>query len=249
MNRYALRETDLVLDEHIPTVPAIKEYILKVRDLPTEEKPREKLLQSGPSALTTPELMAIILSSGTKKEDVMSMANRVIHDYGQLSLANSTNPLHLSQELDIPLIKAMQIVACAELGRRFFQKRTGAPAIIRSSADVFEYLRPMGNLPKEHLRGLYLNMHYQIIHDEVLSIGTIASNLIHPREVFKPALEYNAAAVILAHNHPSQVATPSEADIAVTRQLIAAGKLIGITLIDHVIVTKETFTSIPERYE
>ena len=102
----------------------------------------------------------------------------------------------------------------------------------------------MRNLPKEHLRGLYLNSHNRVIRDEVISIGTINSNMIHPREVFRPAIESNAAAVILAHNHPSGEVTPSEEDIEITKQLVQAGKIMGISLLDHVIITKDAFASI-----
>lgn len=106
----------------------------------------------------------------------------------------------------------------------------------------------MRDLPKEHLRGLYLDSHYRLIHDEVISIGSLTSNIIHPREVFRPALEYSASAVILAHNHPSGVPKPSEADLAITRQIVEAGKILGISLLDHVIVTKAKFESIPAEY-
>jgi len=107
----------------------------------------------------------------------------------------------------------------------------------------------MRTLSKEHLRGIYLNAHHKVIHDEVISIGTVNANIIHPREVFKPALEYSAAAVVLVHNHPSGEVGPSDADVDVTKQLIEAGKLLGIALVDHVIVTKDTFQSIALSYE
>jgi len=106
----------------------------------------------------------------------------------------------------------------------------------------------MRALSKEHLRGIYLNAHYKVIHDEVISIGTVDANIIHPREVFRPAVERSAVAVILVHNHPSGVVEPSDADVAITKQLIQAGKLLGVDLIDHVIVTKDKFLSIPVEY-
>ena len=106
----------------------------------------------------------------------------------------------------------------------------------------------MHDLPKEHLRGLYLNSHNRIIHDEVISIGTINSNIIHAREVFRPAIQYNAAALVLAHNHPSDSATPSAQDLEVTKNLIEVGKMIGIHILDHVIITKSTYTSISAHY-
>jgi DNA repair protein RadC len=106
----------------------------------------------------------------------------------------------------------------------------------------------MRTLPKEHLRGLYLNSHHRVIHDEVISIGTIDSNIIHPREVFRPAIAYGAVAVILAHNHPSNIAQPSDEDVKITNQLIEAGKMIGINVLDHVVITKDTFQSVDARY-
>jgi DNA repair protein RadC len=135
-----------------------------------------------------------------------------------------------------------------ELGRRFFQKNDAGMPVIRTAQDVFDYVNDMRDLPKEHLRGLYLNTHFKVIHDELISIGTVDANMIHPREVFKPAIDHMAAAVVLVHNHPSGVVDPSSADREVTEQLIAAGRLIGIELIDHVIVTKDMFTSIPAHY-
>ena len=141
-------------------------------------------------------------------------------------------------------MKASQIIACAELGRRFFAKNVHGVPVIRTPQDVFEYVLDMRGLSKEHLRGLYLNSHHRIIHDEIISIGTIDSNLIHPREVFKPALEYSAVAMILVHNHPSGVTSPSDADIAITKQLKESGKLLGVDLLDHIIVTKDSFESI-----
>ena len=160
----------------------------------------------------------------------------------------ATNPKKLASDLGIPIVRASQIVACSELGRRFYKKNDASAPTIRTAEEVFEYVRDMRDLPKEHLRGIYLNAHYKVIHDEIISIGTIDTNIIHPREVFRPALEYAAAAVILVHNHPSGESQPSEADIEVTKQLVSAGKLIGIDLVDHVIITKNSFKSISIEY-
>ncbi|MDB5265141.1 MAG: repair protein RadC [Parcubacteria group bacterium] len=225
-----------------------RRYTLKINDLPSEERPRERLLENGPQALSTTELLAILLSAGTKKEEVMLMSSRIMKDYGEKSIMRQTDADALAKELDIPIGKAMQIVACAELGRRFFEKNATAAPTIRTASDVYDYTTDMRSLSKEHLRGLYLNGHYKVIHDEVLSIGTIDTNLIHPREVFRPALEYAAAAIILVHNHPSGVSEASPADVAVTEQLIEAGSMLGIDLIDHVIVTKDSYASVPASY-
>ncbi len=239
---YRLQSDDNVLDERPESER--KTYVLRVKDLPQAEKPREKLLTFGPANLSSQELIAIIFNSGTTKEGVLEMAARVIKEYGERALAGQRDPSKLAKDLDIPLVKALQLVACSELGRRFFEKGTGAAPILRTAKDVYGYLKNMEQLPKEHLRGLYLNTHFKLIHDEVISIGTINANLIHPREVFKPAIEYGAAAVILAHNHPSGVVKPSDADTEITTQLIEVGKMVGIPLIDHVIIGKGKFESI-----
>jgi DNA repair protein RadC len=239
---YTLSETNLFLDG------GAREYVLKVRDLPAESKPREKLISSGPDSLSLPELLAIILNTGNQNEDVMEMSSRIIREYGEKSIIAEKNPEKLSVDLNIPIVKACQVVACGELGRRFFEKNSQGFAVIRTAKDVYDYLRDMHNLPKEHLRGIYLNSHNRIIHDEVISIGTINTNIVHPREVFRPAIEYSAAAVILAHNHPSNVATPSAQDIEITDQLVRAGKILGINVLDHVIITKDTYVSINAQY-
>lgn len=221
----------------------------RIKDLPREEKPREKLLKYGPSVLSANELLAVLLSIGTKKENVLAMSQRLLKEYGEKILIDQKDATRLAKALDIPQGKALQIVAALELGRRFFKRAEGGALHLRTPEQVFEYLKDMRALPKEHLRGLYLNAHYQLMHDEVISIGSMTSNIIHPREVFRPALEYGSTAVILAHNHPSGVPKPSEADLEITKQLIAAGKILGITLLDHLVITKEKFKSIPAAYD
>ncbi len=225
-----------------------RHYVLKVRDLPPEEKPREKLLKHGPEALTTPELLAAILVTGTTKEEVLTMSTRVMKEYGEKSIMGQKHAERLAKDLSIPIGKAVQIVACAELGRRFFSTNDANQPVIRTARAVFEYAKDMRGLPKEHLRGIYLNAHYKVIYSEVISIGTIDANIVHPREVFRPALEYSAAAIILVHNHPSGIVEPSQTDLEVTEQLIKAGKIIGIDLIDHVVVTKDSYKSILAPY-
>jgi DNA repair protein RadC len=225
-------------------VSGMRTYTYTIHDLPHEEKPREKLLTQGPTALSLSELFAVILNVGTKKEEILSMTNRIVKEYGEKSIQSVHNPKKLADDLSIPLGHAQQIVAAVELGRRLFERNPHGAQVIRTAHDVFQYAKAMADLPKEHLRGIYLNSHYKVVHDEVISIGTIDTNLIHPREVFRPALEYAVAAVVLVHNHPSGSLLPSEADIAVTKQLIEAGKLLGIDLVDHVIVSQEGFASI-----
>ncbi len=241
---YTIKDSDLLSINSVSERP----YVLRIRDLPDTSKPREKLIEMGPSSLTLQELLAIILNTGTKKEGVLEMAQRVVREYGNSALAGQTDVKSLMNELDIPEGKASQIIACAEIGRRLYKRTDGGLAVIRTARDVHEYVKDMHNLPKEQLRGLYLDTHNRIIHQEVVSIGTINSNIIHPREVFRPALEYGAAAVVLVHNHPSGISTPSIADVDITKQIIQAGKIIGIHLLDHVVVAGDTYTSIQVEY-
>jgi DNA repair protein RadC len=240
---YVQADSDLVFSE------AEKQYVLKMKDLPQEDKPREKLVKYGPAHLSIGELLAVVLGVGTKREGILAMSQRLMKEYGGADIIREKNPKKIEAMLGIPLAKACQIVACFELGRRFFESPAAQkPVELRTASQVFEYIKDMRNLPKECLRGLYLDARYHVIHDEVISLGTLTSNIIHPREVFRPALEYSASAVILAHNHPSGVSTPSEADIVITRQIVAAGKILGIGVLDHLVVTKQKFESVPVEY-
>lgn len=219
-------------------------YVLRIRDLPQEEKPREKLMSLGVKALSVNELLAIILAVGTKKEGVLSVSSRLIKEYGEKGIVNEADPKKMALDANIPITKACQIIACFELGKRFFKKPAHNGAVIRSAKDVFNYVKDMRELTKEQLRGIYLNSHYQVAHNEVISIGSLTSNIVHPREFFKPAFEYSAAAVIAVHNHPSGNTEPSDADIKITKQFKEAGSILGIDFLDHIIVAKNKFISL-----
>jgi DNA repair protein RadC len=234
---YELTDTDMVIGE------GETRYILRVRDLPLEDKPREKLLVAGPSNLTHAELIAVLLGVGTRKEEVLTMAHRVIREYGEQAIVNEKNPARLAETLDIPVSKACQIVASFELGRRAYQSKGGKPVFVRTAQQAFEHLGGMGQLQKEQLRGLYLNSRYQIVHEEIISIGSLTANIVHPREVFQPALEYGAVAVIVAHNHPSGSLEATRDDDIATVQLVEAGRVLGIELLDHLIIAGDTFIS------
>jgi DNA repair protein RadC len=238
--RYILQDNDLLLDSEN------KEYVLRVKDLPEEEKPREKLLSAGPQNLSVAELVAIIWGVGTKREEVLAMAKRTMKEYGDKALAHENDAARLAEAAQIPVQKACQVIASFELGRRYFANHGGRPVFIRTAKQAHAYLKDMSGSHKEQLRGLYLGSRHQVIHDELISVGTLTSNLVHPREVFQPAIERSAVALIIAHNHPSGVLEPTNADIAVTKQLMAAGKTLGIDLLDHLIITENRYTSILE---
>ena len=243
-NSYIIPDTALFLDQSLQ----VGEYPLLIRDLPPEKKPREKLLTQGPEALSSRELLAIVLQVGTVKEDVLEMSERLVRGYGENSVLTERDAQKLSDEANIPINKAMQIVALGELGRRTYDKKETGFKTIRTARDVYEYLVDMRILPKEYLRALFLNAHNRVIRDEVISIGTVNSNIVHPREVFRSGIESNAVAVIIAHNHPSGEAIPSKEDTEITQQLIQAGKILGIRVLDHVIITQSGFTSVKADY-
>jgi len=186
---------------------------VKLKELPADQRPREKLIKYGPDVLKTPELMAIILNTGYRGETVLELSHRIIKEYGSKAITQEKNVARLIETLGIPPVKACQIVACFELGRRFFQEEPGKMPTIRNPEDVYRYLEDMKKLKKEQFRGLYLNTRNKIIHDEIISIGSLTANLVHPREVFQPAIEYLAAGLIIAHNHPSGDPNPSEEDL------------------------------------
>ena len=247
-NNITIPLSDYLIVDNDNIIGDVRKYVLRVKDLPENDKPREKLIKNGPKHLSSAELLAIILISGTRKEEVMQMSARIIKEYGKKGIAYQEDANKLCDELDIPKTKACQIVACFELGRRFYNNKNNGATVIRTAKQVFDYLKDMRDLSKEQFRGIYLNSHYQIIHDEVISMGSLTSNVVHPREVFRPAITYAAVAVIVAHNHPSGSVKPTEPDILVTQKLIETGKIIGINLLDHVIIAGNKYKSIHANY-
>lgn len=241
---YKIKETSLLLIDSI-NPEKVKNYSIPgVKDMPSEEKPREKLLSEGLEALNVVELLAIVLGVGTKKEELMAMSSRLIREYGEKGIVYQKDPQIITNDLKIPITKACQIVACFELGRRFYQKKAGANVGIRNAKQAFEHLKDMGSLQKEQFRGLYLNTHYQLIHEETISIGTLDSTLVSPREVFRPAIEHSAAAIIVAHNHPSGVLKANKHDAEITNKLIEAGKLLNIEVLDHLVIGPKRYISL-----
>lgn len=220
----------------------MKDYKIKIKDLPREEKPREKLIKYGPGVLRNYELFSIILGKGTKKEDVFEIAKRTIDEYGSKALANETDVKKVKQLLGLGDVHACQVIACFEIGRRLFGK--SKEVYIKTPEDVFKYLADMRKLDKEYFRGLYLDVKNRLLRDEIITIGTLTTSIIHPREIFQPAIKYSAVGLILAHNHPSGDPTPSEDDIKITQQIIEASKIMDIDVIDHVIIGNKKFVSL-----
>lgn len=215
-----------------------------VKQLPSEKQPRERLINFGPDTLSNSELLAIIFGTGTRDEGVLDLSSRVIKEYGSRNITEIKDVNYAMDLLGIPTVKACQLVASFELGRRFFKEDAGRLPTIRGPEDVFSICDDMRKLKKEEIRGLYLNSRQKLIHTETISIGNLNTNIVEPRDIFQPALEFSALAVIIVHNHPSGDSTPSNEDISFTKRLKDAGKILGIQILDHVVISKSGFNSI-----
>lgn len=216
---------------------------MKIRDLPKIERPREKLEKYGPNKLTDAELLAIILGTGSKGVNVVELSRRILKKFKGEKLAKA-NLKELENTFGLGKAKACEIIACFEIGKRLLQGKKAI--LILSPKQVWEELKDIRNSKKEHFVVFYLDTRSQLIKKEIISIGILNTNLVHPREVFEPAIKNSVAQVIVAHNHPSGDTEPSEDDLKVTRRLVQAGKILGIEIIDHVIVTKDSFSSLRE---
>ncbi|TET54050.1 MAG: JAB domain-containing protein [Actinobacteria bacterium] len=216
----------------------------KIADMPRVERPREKIIHYGPEKLSNSELLAIILRTGTQGTNVVDLASKVLKKLGSEKL-----PYLKHKELkDFPGIgttKACEIVACFELGKRFLKDKKASLFI--SPKDVWDELKDIRASKKEHFIVFYLDTKNQEIKREIISVGSLNANLVHPREVFEPAVKNLAAQIIIAHNHPSGNLKPSTKDLKITKRLVEAGKILGIEVIDHIIVSKESFLSLKEQ--
>ncbi len=213
---------------------------MKIKDLPRVDRPREKLIKYGPGKLSNSELLAILLGTGIKGINVVELSNKILKKFTGNNLAKA-DVKELKNITGLGEAKACEIVACFELGKRLLKEKKSE--LILSPEDVWEQLKDIRNHKKEHFVIFYLDTRNQEICREIISIGTLNESLVHPREVFEPAIRNSAAQIIIAHNHPSGNTDPSEEDIKITAKLAEAGKLLGIELFDHIIVTKENFLS------
>ncbi|UCF79385.1 MAG: DNA repair protein RadC [Candidatus Eiseniibacteriota bacterium] len=217
-----------------------------VGDLPRVDRPREKLAQKGSSALSDAELLAVILGTGTRGIGVLQIAREILKSHG-MSRLPSVSLSDLETTKGVGIARACQILACMELGRRVFCPENEFSALVKQPEDAAALSRELSVARKEHFCTLYLDTRNRLIKKEIISIGTLNASLVHPREVFQPAVECSAASVILVHNHPSGDAEPSREDLLLTKRLVAAGEIMGIDVLDHVIVARRSFVSLKER--
>jgi len=213
----------------------------KIKDIPRVDRPREKLMKYGPEKLANAELLAILLGNGTAGLNVVELSKKILRSFpgGKLAGAKAEE---LRKFFGLGPSKACEIEACFELGRRLLKDKKAE--LILAPKDVWENMKDIRDNKREHFVVFYLDSRNQEIKREIISVGILNANLVHPREVFEPAIRYSTAQIIIAHNHPSGDTRPSEDDVEVTRRLMEAGKILGIEIIDHVIVSESSFLSL-----
>ncbi len=208
-----------------------------VREMPTEERPRERLAHYGPRHLSNTELIAILLRTGSAGENVLSQSNRLLSRFNGLRGLGKASFAELCAEKGLSEAKTCQILAALELGRRFVSLAPEERAVINCPEDVVNLLSAeMSGFEQEHLRVLLLNTRNEVMGVEEIYIGNVNSSVVRPAEVFRPGIRANATSIIVVHNHPSGDPTPSSADAAITRDLVDAGKLLGMELLDHLVI-------------
>lgn len=219
-----------------------------LKDLPPEIRPRERLIRDGERSLSDHELLAIILRTGTKDETALELAQRLIYHFGGLQGLCRCSLAELAKVKGVGMAKACQIKAAIEIGRRAFENSRSEKITIHSPSDVARLvMSQMRYLDREHLKAILLNSRNVVLDIVTVSVGTLNASLAHPRECFKEAVRQSAAAVVFVHNHPSGDPSPSPEDISLTHQLVEAGKVLGIEVLDHVIIGDGTFVSLKER--
>ncbi len=214
-----------------------------IKQLPPELRPRERLLSEGPEALSSAELLGILFGIGSRQKTAVELASEVISEGGDLFGLHNVSVHDLTKLHGIGEAKACIILAAVEFGKRLGRVRNPGRPVISSPADVDGLLRGrIANLDRENFVAVLLNTKNEVLEISTVSVGTLSSSLVHPREVFKPAIRASASSVVLAHNHPSGKVEPSREDREVTGRLTSAAEILGIEVLDHVIVGDEYFS-------
>ncbi len=208
-----------------------------IRDMPTGERPRERLVEYGSKNLSNTELVAILLRTGSAGENVISLSSRLLTRFGGLAGLGKAAFAELCGEKGLSEAKACQLLAALELGRRFISLSPEERIIISTPQDAANLVTgEMGTLDQEHLRVILLNTRNEVLSTHEIYVGNVNSSVVRPAEIFRPAVRNNAPSLIVVHNHPSGNPAPSDDDIAITKDLVAAGKVLGIEVLDHLIV-------------
>ncbi|MCJ7736803.1 MAG: DNA repair protein RadC [Anaerolineae bacterium] len=224
------------------------DYRPTIKEMPLDLRPRERMIQVGEGALSTAELLAIILRTGVGGENVLALATRLLSTFGGLPGLARASFAELNQVKGLGPAKTSQIKAVLELGRRMLIAAPEQRFVVRSPTDVAQLLlAEMSHLEQEHFRVVYLDTRNQVLGIETIYIGSLNASHIRVAEVFRDAIKRNCAAIIVAHNHPSGDPSPSPEDVSVTRELASAGNLLDIELLDHLVIGQQRFVSLRER--
>lgn len=218
-----------------------------IKDMPSPERPRERLKELGSSYLSDKEILAIILKTGTKEKNVNELSLEFLKTYSLEELKNISLQ-QLTTIKGIGEVKAIELLAAVELGKRIYLRDYKKFKKLENPKDIWEYSKYLFNgLKQEYFYGFYFNNKQELIHKKLIYMGTINSATTHTREIFKEAYQVSAATIVCLHNHPSNDPTPSKADIYFTKTLMNTGQIQGIPVIDHIIVAENTYYSFYEQ--
>ncbi|RUS47651.1 DNA repair protein RadC [Cohnella sp. AR92] len=218
-----------------------------MRELPADDRPRERMQRHGSESLSHAELLAILLRTGTRNESAVHLAQRILNDCGGLRRFAERSWEELTHIRGIGPAKALQLQASIELGRRVARSRLPEMPRISRPQDAADLLmEELRHYREEHFVCLFLNTKNQVIGRQTLSIGSLNASIVHPREVFRAAIRRSSASILCAHNHPSGDPTPSPEDIQLTKRLAEAGQLLGIELLDHLVIGDNRYISLKE---
>jgi len=212
------------------------------------DRPRERLEASGAAALSDAELLALLLRTGDRRNDALAMASDLLERHGGLRRISQATAAELARSPGVGPAKSASIRAALEIGRRLARRRLEPRTPMRSPADVFRHFQPeFRDLRQERFAVVLLDARHRVMRTEIVSQGTLTASLVHPREVFQPAILHSAASVVLVHNHPSGDPTPSAEDREVTARLASAGEILGVRVLDHIVVAERGFCSLREQ--
>lgn len=222
---------------------------LMIRDVPSAERPRERVLKEGSATvLSNSELLAILLRSGTRKESVLQLSQRLLNHFNGVRMLSEATVKEMVKLNGIGEAKAVEVLSAIELGKRVNQLQMPERTAIHSpEAGAELVMDEMRFLSQEHFVCLYLNTKNQVLQRKTVFIGSLNASIVHPREVFKEAFRYSAASVICFHNHPSGDPSPSREDIAITQRLVECGQMLGIEVLDHIVIGDRKFISLKEK--
>ena len=225
-----------------------------VKDMPEDERPREKLLKLGTDKMESHELLAILLRTGTKDEPVLELSKNLMKKFGSVESFFESSMQDLMSVKGIGLAKAAELISCITLGRRYRDElirneniRLSRESITEPATAVSFIRAEIRDYSKEQFFVLNLDVRNRLIDIEMISKGTLTSSLVHPRETFESAIRKHAASIMVAHNHPSGDTNPSDDDIKISKRLSESGRILGIELIDHLVITKDSYCSLKNK--